>query len=89
MSIPEGDLENFSSEKVSVSQERVSGFPEKGAHLRGTSGEVAGELPGNPWIAVKFHSERTSGEVAGELLGNFGELPGKSGDFPEARGCLF
>ena len=58
----------------------MSGFPEKGA----ASGEVpgkSGELPGNLWIAVKFHSERTSGEVAEKL-------PGKSGDFPEARGSL-
>ena len=45
----------------------------------------SGKLPGNPWIAVKFHSERTSGEVA---PGKLGELPGKSGDFPEARGSL-
>ena len=35
----------------------------------------------NPWIAVKFHSERTSGEVAEKLPGKFGELPG-----PEAQG---
>ena len=82
----------------------MSGFPEKGADLRGslgTSGEVwelpgkfgelpgkFGELPGNLWIAVKFHSERTSGEVAEKLPGKFRELPGKSGDFPEARGSL-
>ena len=52
--------------------------------VRGTSREVPGKLgklAGNLWIAVKFHSERSSGEVAGEL-------PGKSGDFPEARGSL-
>ena len=57
----------------------------------GKSGELpgkSGKLPGNPWIAVKFHSERTSGEVAEKLPGKFGELPGKSGDFPEARGGL-
>ena len=62
--------------------------------VRETSGEVrglpgkSGELPGNPLIAVKFHSERTSGEVTEKLPGKFGELPGKSGDFPEARGSL-
>ena len=70
-----------------VSQERVSGFPEKGADLRGscrnTSGKFGelrevGKLSGNLWIAVKFHSERTSGEVAETL-------PGSSGNF---RGCL-
>ena len=53
--------ENFSSLlefSDFVSQERVSGFPEKGTDLRGspgTSGEVwgtSGELPGNLWIAV-------------------------------------
>ena len=72
----------------------MSGFPEKGrtsGEVRETSGELpgkSGKLPGNPWIAVKFHSERTSGEVAEKLPGKFGELPGKSGDFPEARGSL-
>ena len=70
-----------------MSRQRVSGFPEIGL----TSGEVpgkSGELPGNLWIAVKFHSERTSGEDAGELPGKFRELPKKSGNFPEARGSL-
>ena len=90
-------LRELESERVFVSQERVSGFPEKGL----TSGEVRGNFRGSPgnfrgslgnfrgtWIAVKFHSERTSGEVAKKLPGKFGELPGKSGDFPEARGSL-
>ena len=80
-----------------MSQERVSGFPEKGAdsgevgELPGKFGELPGKfgkLPGNLWIAVKFHSERTSGEVAEKLPGKFGELLGKSGDFPEARVSL-
>ena len=77
-----------------MSQERVSGFPGKGADLRGspgTSGEVPGKfgkLSGNLWIAVQLHSERTSREVAEKLPGKFGELPGKSGDFPEAQGSL-
>ena len=75
----------------------MSGLPEKGADLRGsrgTSGEVWGtsgkvwETSGNLWIAVKFHSERASGEVAEKLPGKFGELLGKSGDFPEALGNL-
>ena len=70
----------------------MSCFPEKGADLRGspgnfrgTSGELlgkSGKLPGNPWIAVKFHSERTSGEVAEKLPGKFwgtsGEVRGLS-----------
>ena len=41
----------FNSEKVFASQERVSGFPEKGADLRGsreTSGEVRG-TSGEVW----------------------------------------
>ena len=86
------------SEEVFASQKRVSGFPEKGADLRGSPGNFpgksrelpgkSGKLPGNLWIAVKFHSERTSGEAAEKLPEKFGELPGKSGDFPEARGSL-
>ena len=48
-------------------------------------GETSGEPPD---FAVKFHSERTSGEVVEKLPGKFGELLGKSGDFPEARGSL-
>ena len=78
-----------------MSQERVSGFPEKGADLwgrpgnfRGSLGNFRRKLPGNLWIAVKFHSERSFGEVARKLLGKFGELPQKSGDSPEARGSL-
>ena len=87
----------LSSGKVFASQERVSGFPEKGltsGEVRETSGEVRGtsgevwETSGNPWIAVKFRRERTSGEVTEKLPRKFGELPGKSGDFPEARGSL-
>ena len=75
----------------------MSGFPEKGADLRGspgTSGEVWGisgevwETSGEPPVADRFHSERTSGEVAEKLPGKFGELPEKSGDFREARGSL-
>ena len=82
------------SEKVFVSQERVSGFPEKGADLRGspgTSGEVWG-TSGEVW--------ETSGEpldcclvpqgenFRGSRRKTSGEVPGKSGDFPEARGSL-
>ena len=56
-----------------MSQERVSGFPEKGADLRevrelpGKFGELPGKfgkLPGNLWIAVSSSTVR--------------ELPGKS-----------
>ena len=72
----------------------MSGFPEKGLTSREVSGKFgeppgkSGKLPGEPWIAVKLHSERTSGEVAEKFPGKLGELPGKSGDFPEARGSL-
>ena len=78
--------------QVFVSQERVSGFPEKGADLRGSLGNFRGTLGnfrgslgnfrGNPGIAVKFHSERTSGEVADSNFrgssGNFRGSPGTS-----------
>ena len=85
------------SEKFLVSQERVSGFPEKGADLRGspgTSGKFGelpgkfGKLPGNLWIAVKFHSERTSGGSRGKLSGRSGNFQGSLGNFPEARGSM-
>ena len=58
------------SEELFVSHQRVSGFPEKGADLQGSSAELpgkSGKLLGNLWSAVMFHGERTSGEVAGEL----------------------
>ena len=55
--------------------------------VRGTSGEVW-ETSGEPLVTVKLHSERTSREVAEKPPGKFGELPGKSGGFPEARGSL-
>ena len=80
--------DGYVSGKVFASQERVSGFPEKGLNLRGSPGNFRGspgelpgkfgKLPGNPWIAVKFHSERTSGEVAEKLPGKFGGTSGGS-----------
>ena len=79
-----------SSEKVFAGRERVSGFPETGADLRGTSGELpgkSGKLPGNPWIAVKFHSERTSGEVAEKLRGSLGNFQGSPGTFQKLGGA--
>ena len=71
------------SEKVFASQERVSGFPETGltsGEVRETSGK-SGELPGNPWIAVKFHSERTSGKSPKNFRGNLGNFRGSPGTF--------
>ena len=75
------------SEKVFVSQKRVSGFPEKrltSGEVRGTSGEVRG-TSGEVW--------ETSGELFGSTVR---ELPGKSpktsgevrGTSREARGSL-
>ena len=65
--------------------QRKGGPPGKSGKLPGKSGELPGKfgkLPGNPWIAVKFHSERTSGEVAEKLPGKFfgtsGGSPGTS-----------
>ena len=52
-------------------------LPGKSWKLAGQSGK----LPGNLWIAVKFHSGRTSGEVAGEPPGNFGNFQGSPGAF--------
>ena len=84
------------SEKVFVSQERVSGLPEKGADLRGspeTSGKFGelpgkfGELPGNLRIAVKFHSERTSGEVAENFRGSSGNFRGSPGTSQKLGGA--
>ena len=93
------------SGKVFASQERVSGFPEKGltsGEVRETSGEVRGtsrevwetsrelldccKVP--QWENLRGSRRKTSGEVAEKLPEKFGELPGKSGDFPEARGSL-
>ena len=75
-----------------MSQERVSGFPDKGADLRevgelpGKSGELpgksgqlpgkSGELPEKLWIAVKFHNER---ELPGKSPG---EVRGTCGEVP-------
>ena len=75
--------ESFCDSGEGVSPGKSGKPPGKFGQLPGKSGK----LPGNPWIAVKFHSERTSGEVAEKLPGKLGELPGKSGDFPEARGA--
>ena len=84
--------ESFCESEEGVRLPRERGWPPgKFGKLPGKSGELpgkSGKLPGNPWIAVKFHSERTSGEVAEKLPGKFGELLGKSRDFPEARGSL-
>ena len=80
-----------------MSHQRVSGFRESVADLRGVpgaSGEVwgtSGEVWETSWETLdclKIHSERSCGEVTRKLLGKSGELPGKSGDFPEAQGSL-
>ena len=79
-----------------MSQERVSGFPEKGADLRevpelpGKFGELPGKfgkLPGNLRIAAKFHSERTSGEVAENFRGSSGNFWGSPGTSQKLGGA--
>ena len=81
-----------------MSQESVSGFPEQGDDLRGSLGNFSGSS-GNSLESLR-NFRRTSGlllsstvrELQGKSPKNFrgssGELPGKPGDFPEARGSL-
>ena len=85
------------SEKVLVSQERVSGFPEKGDDLRGspgTSGEVWGHFRGslgNFRGTSGLLSSSTVRELPGKSPKTSGEVRGTSGEvrgLPEARGCL-
>ena len=71
----ESESDKISEEKVLVSQEKVSGFPEKGADQKWKSGK----LPGNFWIAVKFRSDNTSREVGGELPGSPGTFQKRGG----------
>ena len=68
----------------------MSGFPETRADLPGSPWKFPAslELLINLWIAVKFHSEGSRRGSRQGSSGKFGELPGKSGDFPEARGSL-
>ena len=61
------------SEKVFVSQERVSGFPEKGADLRGSPGNLRGS-PGN-FRGSLGNFRGTPGLLLGSTVR---ELPGKS-----------
>ena len=77
-----------------MSQERVSGFSEKGAdpwkspgNPQGSSGNFRGSLGKFRGTSGLLLSSTVKGEVARELLEEFGELLGKSGDFPEARGA--
>ena len=65
--------------KFLASQERVPGFPDKGADLQGDQGNLrgsSGKLPkilgkfrGTSGLLYKLKSERASGEVSGELPG--------------------
>ena len=59
-------------QKVFASQQRVSGFPEKGADLRRSSGEVWGTAGDTPGLLLSStvrdlpgKSSKTSGEVWG------------------------
>ena len=89
-SMIQGGPEDQVSEKVFVSQERVSGFPKKGADLRGspgTSGEVWG-TSGEVWeTSGGFHSERTSGEVAENFRGSSGNFRGSPGTSQKLGGA--
>ena len=72
--------------KLFVSQERVSGIPEKRADLRRSPGNFqlpgkSGKLPVNLWIALEFHSERTSRKSPGNFRGlsrSWGDSPAHS-----------
>ena len=72
--------------QVFVSQERVSGFPEKGADLRGSPGNFRGS-PGNFWGSLG-NFRGTSGlllsstvrELPGKSPKNSGEVRGTSGE---------
>ena len=63
--------------KFFVSQERVSCLPRERADLRGSLGNFQGSL-GN---LLSYTARELLGKLPGILVGNFGELPGKSGDF--------
>ena len=81
-----------------MSQERVSGFPEKGADLRGSLGNFRGSqgnfrgslgnFRGTSGLLLSSTVRELPGEVAEKLPGKFGELPRKSADFPETQGSL-
>ena len=78
----------YLSEKVFASQERVSGFPEKGADLRGSPGNFWGS-PGNFWGSLG-NFQGTPGLL---LSSTVRELPGKSpknfrGSLGNFRGSL-
>ena len=78
------------SENVFVSQERVSGFPEKGADLRGSLGNLQGSLgnfrgtSGSLLSSTVRELPAKAGKTSGEVRGTSGECR----DFPEARGSL-
>ena len=76
-----------------MSQERVSGFPEKGLtsgevpELPGKFGELRGSL-GNFRGTSGLLLSSTVTELPGKSPKTSGEVWGTSGDFPEARGSL-
>ena len=72
-SVPKKPLARLASEKVFVSQERVSGFPEKGADLRGSLGNFWGSLGNFRGSLGNFRG--TSGLL---LSSTVRELPEKS-----------
>ena len=81
-----------------MSHERVSGFPEKGADLRGspgTSGEVWGtsgevwKTSGEPLVLLVASTVRElPGKSPKNFRGSSGNFRGSLENFPEARGSL-
>ena len=70
-----------------MSQERVSGLPEKGADLRGSLENFRGSLGNFRGSLGKFRG--TSGLLFSSTVAELpGKLRGEVRDFPEARGSL-
>ena len=85
------------SEEVFASQERVSGFPEKGADLRGSPGNLWGSsgnfrgslwnFRGTPGLLLSSTVKELPGKSPKNFWGSWGELPGKSaGTFQKLGG---
>ena len=74
-----------------MSQERVSGFPEKGADLRGSLGNFRGSLGnfrGTSGLLLSSTVRELPGKSPKNFRGSSGNFWGSLGNFPEARGSL-
>ena len=86
------------SEKGFVSQERVSGFPERGADLRGSLGNFRGSsgnfrgslgnFRGTSGLLLSSTVRELPGKSPKNFRGSSGNFRGSLGNFPEARGSL-